>query len=69
MALADPLAVIIVVAYASKVLELGSQMSVAILNALDCNHCILGLDLYGLRALKVVEVTFGGQLLFRALLL
>ena len=48
MALADPLAVIIVVAHSSEVLELWSQMTITILNAFDRDHCILSLDLYGL---------------------
>ena len=69
MALADPLAVIIVSAHASEVLKLWSQMAISILNAFDRDHCILSLDLYGLWALKVIEVTFGSQLLFRTLLL
>ena len=48
MALADPLAVIIVRTHASEVLELWSQMAISILNAFDRDHCILSLDLYGL---------------------
>ena len=69
MALADPLAVIIIAAHASKMLELWGQMSVAILNALDCHHCILSLDLNWLGAIKIVEMTFVSELLLRALLL